>query len=537
MVWLRKAIAALCIFVVAGLPAAPQAQQAPADSVLVGPVNAIFPRAGTAIRKDLAAPLASQGEWTLKSWIKLDDGPDGPRTIAVLVDQQGTELVAIGVARARIVAMVGSAPVAAAAKGKVGEWQLVTLASRAGKLALAVGDAKPVQVGAAPSSSAVALVLAPRSAGRAPFGGAVASLALWQGMPEQASRMVWTKPDARLVQFESASPTWPLQVKQQMGMTGPQDQATLPVSRAPARVETAAAKPVLVTPPLTAAGDHRWVVGGWRLAPAAEVTAGPAAIARPGFDASRWLPATVPGTILATYVANGIYPDPAHGLNNLLIPESLSRQDYWLRTEFVRPDSGARGLQAIVFHGINYAAEIWVNGEKLGTTEGAFTRGRFVLPARFGTGERIAVAVRVSPPPHPGLPHEESLTAGPGQNGGAMTIDGPTFSASEGWDWIPTVRDRNTGVWQDVVLEAAGDVRLGDPHVNTVLPLADNSLAELTFAVPVINDSAGERSVEVEARFGDVTLRQNAQVPPRSTATIRFAPEAFAQLRIRNPEL
>ena len=54
---------------------------------------------------------------------------------------------------------------------------------------------------------------------------------LWQGSPEQAGRMVWTKPDERLVQFENASPTWPLQVKQQMGMTGPQDQATLPVSR------------------------------------------------------------------------------------------------------------------------------------------------------------------------------------------------------------------------------------------------------------------------------------------------------------------
>jgi hypothetical protein len=147
------------------------------------------------------------------------------------------------------------------------------------------------------------------------------------------------------------------------------------------------------------------------------------------------------------------------------------------------------------------------------------------------------VAVRVSPPPHPGLPHEESLTAGPGQNGGAMTTDGPTFSASEGWDWIPTVRDRNTGVWQDVVLEASGDVRLGDPHVNTVLPRADNSLAELTFAVPVINDSAAERAVEVEARFGDVTLRHSAKVAPGATETIRFAPEAFNQLRIRNPEL
>lgn len=538
MVWLRKALVVLCVIATAAIPAMPQAQQAPDGTVLLaGPVNAIFPPVGTAIRKDLAAPLASQSDWTLRGWVKLDDQTGGPRTIAALVDEKGVELAAILVTDAGIVAAAGGAPIVPASKGKAGEWQLVTLASEAGKLTLAVDGGAPVQVGVLPPPPAVALVLAPRSAGREPFRGAVASLAVWQGSHEQAVRMVWAAPDERLMQSENASPTWPLQVKQQMGMTGPQDQTTLPVSRAPAAAQTRKATLATVTPPLVPAGDNRWLIGAWRLAAAPDVTAPPAAIAQAGFDARGWLPATVPGTILATYVANGIYPDAAYGLNNLQIPESLSHQDYWLRTEFIRPGSGARGSQAITFGGINYAAEIWINGERLGATEGAFTRGRFVLPARLAAGDRIAVAVRVSPPPHPGLPHEESLTAGPGQNGGAMTIDGPTFSASEGWDWIPTVRDRNTGVWQDVVLEASGDVRLGDPYVNTLLPRADNSLAELTFAVPVINDSATERAVEVEARFGDVTLRQSAKVAPRSTTTVRFAPDAFAQLRVRNPEL
>jgi hypothetical protein len=537
MDWLRKALAVLCILAAAALPTAGQAQPAAGGAVLAGPVNLFVPPIGNPVRKDLSVPLAGQGDWTLRGWVRFDDANSGPRTIAALVDDKGAEVVAILVADARILATNGGAPMVAGGRGKAGAWQLVTLVSQAGKLTLAVDGGAPVPLGASPTSSAVALMLAPRSAGRVPFRGAVARLVLWQGSPEQAMRMAWTRPDERLIQFENASPTWPLQVKQQMGMTGPQDQATLPVSRASASISTLAAKPVPTTPALAPHGENRWLVGAWRLAAAPDVVAAPAAISQPGFDASGWLPATVPGTILATYVAIGIYPDPAYGLNNLLIPESLSTQDYWLRTEFVRPDSGPRGLQAITFNGINYAAEIWVNGERLGTTEGAFTRGRFVLPARFAAGDRIAVAVRVSPPPHPGLPHEESLTAGPGQNGGAMTIDGPTFSASEGWDWIPTVRDRNTGVWQDVVLEASGEVRLGDPHVNTVLPLADNSLAELSFAVPVINDSAAERAVEVEVRFGDVTLRQSARVAPLSTATVRFVPDGFAQLRISNPEL
>ena len=81
----------------------------------------------------------------------------------------------------------------------------------------------------------------------------------------------------------------------------------------------------------------------------------------------------------------------------------------------------------------------------LGTMKGAFIRGRFDVSAALKPG-RNAVAVRVSPPPHPGLAHEESLTAGVGENGGMEMLDGPTFAAAEGWDWIPTLRDRNTGL-------------------------------------------------------------------------------------------
>ena len=43
-----------------------------------------------------------------------------------------------------------------------------------------------------------------------------------------------------------------------------------------------------------------------------------------------------------------------------------------------------------------------------------------------------ALAVRVSPPPHPGLAQEESIKAGPGENGGMQMLDGPTFLGDRG---------------------------------------------------------------------------------------------------------
>ncbi len=37
-----------------------------------------------------------------------------------------------------------------------------------------------------------------------------------------------------------------------------------------------------------------------------------------------------------------------------------------------------------------------------------------------------------------------------GPNGGESAIDGPTFLSTIGWDWLPAIRDRDTGIWQKV---------------------------------------------------------------------------------------
>ena len=58
-----------------------------------------------------------------------------------------------------------------------------------------------------------------------------------------------------------------------------------------------------------------------------------------------------------------------------------------------------------------------------------------------------------------------------------MCLDGPTFVATEGWDWIPGIRDRDTGIWQPVALTATSTVKFGDAQVVTSLPLPDTSTA------------------------------------------------------------
>src|ERR1035438_4534634 len=141
-----------------------------------------------------------------------------------------------------------------------------------------------------------------------------------------------------------------------------------------------------------------------------------------------------------------------------------------------------------------------------------------------------------SPPQHPGIAHEQSMKAGPGENGGIQTLDGPAFAATEGWDWIPSIRDRNTGIWQDVTLTVTGAVELDDLQVVTTLPHPDHREADVEIEAPLINTSADSVEGELTASFDDVKVTKHLQLAPGETV-VRLEPEEFAQLRVQHPRL
>jgi hypothetical protein len=308
----------------------------------------------------------------------------------------------------------------------------------------------------------------------------------------------------------------------------------LPKGKTPPSVPVAAPPPS--STPLIAEGQDHWKLGGWRLAEEKVAAAKPEAISQPSFDDRSWYAATVPGTVLTTLIDRGVYPDPYYGLNNLAIPERLARQNYWYRTTFDAPAALQGRRLTLQFNGINYAADVWLNGQHVGQIVGAFTRGIFDVTNAVVSGARNALAVRIQPPPHPGIPHEESIAAGPGENGGNLAIDGPTFIASEGWDWIPGIRDRNSGLWQDVELSASGALKLLDPHVVTDLPLPNIDTASVTITVPVQNTGATNQPATIEASFGDVHIsKQFVATPGRSQVSLD--PREFPQLKVAHPRL
>jgi len=285
-------------------------------------------------------------------------------------------------------------------------------------------------------------------------------------------------------------------------------------------------------------GDDLVLNSGWELIEAPRLQkADGATLSRSGINTQDWYDATVPGTVLTTLVEQGVYPDPYYGLNNLLVSDSLDKQDYWYRTEFAVPKEFVGRKLTLQFSGINYYAEIWFNGEYLGHITGAFIRGQFDVTKLVKPGAANVLAVMVAPPPDPGLANEESVKFGPHTCGGKLCLDGPTFECSEGWDWIPGIHDRCTGIWQDVIFRSTGAVTIEDPQVITKLPLPDTSRASVTIAAGLSNAADSVQHGVLKGSFEGVTFEQPVTLQAGESKVVGFKPEDFSQLSVRHPRL
>ena len=281
------------------------------------------------------------------------------------------------------------------------------------------------------------------------------------------------------------------------------------------------------------------ISSGWQLQDVAKVPDGGAAVSSAAFKATGWYTATVPGTVLTTLVNNHVYPEPLYGENNRPenIPESLARTSYWYRTAFEVP-AGLKGRHIwLNFEGINYSSAIWLNGVQVGTTRGAFVRGIFDITANVTLGKQAVLAVLVAPQPHPGISHEHTIRDGLGKNGGETAIDGPTFLSTIGWDWIPAIRDRDTGIWQKVYLSTTGPVAVKDPLVTTDLPLPKTDTADIGVSATVENVTDQPVKGELDGEIGAIHLERQVELGPHSSQRIEFSEKTDAALHVEHPRL
>ncbi len=268
--------------------------------------------------------------------------------------------------------------------------------------------------------------------------------------------------------------------------------------------------------------------GGWMLQRSSEVDATGEAISKTGFNTQNWVVATVPGTVLTSYKNVGAIPNPNYADNIFQISESFFNSDFWYRNEFEVAKDFAKEKVFLNFDGLNWKADIYLNGEKIGRQEGAFIRGTYDVTNRLIEGKNV-LAVKIEKNAHIGAV-KEKYEYNTDFNGGILGADNPTFHATIGWDWISTIRGRNIGIYNDVYLTTSGKVTLHDPFVLT--ELSHPSLkATLTPEIIIQNHDAAPVKGVLHGSIGDIKFSQELILKAGEKREVKFSPEKYAQLR------
>ncbi len=269
-------------------------------------------------------------------------------------------------------------------------------------------------------------------------------------------------------------------------------------------------------PPLAGAGRDKTVVlkEGWAIQAAARVEAGGAALSTPGAVTAGWLPTEVPATVMAALVRNGVHTDPFFDRNLEAISLEPFKKAWWYRTEFM-VDPGEPGDHIrLLFEGLNYRADVWLNGVKIAdraTVAGAFRTFDLEVAAHLRKGVN-ALAVEVYPPQ-------------------------PGDFAMGFVDWNPLPPDRNMGIFREVKLRRSGAVSLEEVFVQSTVNLKTLKEASLLITADLVNHGSAAISGTVRGEIGDLHFQLPYQLAAGETKPLRFDPAAFPVLKIPNPRL
>ncbi|MCW3091682.1 MAG: csxA 5 [Ferruginibacter sp.] len=289
----------------------------------------------------------------------------------------------------------------------------------------------------------------------------------------------------------------------------------------------------------------------WTMKKAGEVAANAADISSPGFNAKDWLPAIVPGTVLNSLVYDKVYPEPYYGINNKLsenlIPDiakvGQEFYTYWFRTNFTIPADYKDKNVWLQLDGINYRAEVWLNGTLVNTIAGMFMQ-RFIDITDFAKiGELNGLAIKVYPVDNPGSNKAKPWRArGENRNGGDGNIGlNTTMLMSVGWDFTfkDGIRDRNTGIWKSIALYATNKAALRHPFVKSNLAKPAYDKADETISVEVHNVAMRTIKCVVKGEIvGEgIQFEKSIDLLRGEDKELVFTSKEFPQLLIHNPRL
>jgi len=268
----------------------------------------------------------------------------------------------------------------------------------------------------------------------------------------------------------------------------------------------------------------------WQLQSSCDVKGTGDQISRAGFDATGWHKADIPATVVGALVTDKTYPDPDYATNldsfpgmshsnkrvfaNEDMPDgSPFKCSWWYRTEF-RPPAGTPKNVWLNFLGINYRANIWINGQKIADTNdvaGTYRAYEFNVTKYLKAGSANAVALEVFAPEK----YDLGIT----------------------WvDWNPTPPDKDMGIWKEVFLTSSGPVAVRNPFVSSKLD-SDYKSADLSVSAELRNASQVSVKGVLHAELEGIALQQPVELAAGESKIVAFSSDQFPKLKLPHPKI
>lgn len=180
----------------------------------------------------------------------------------------------------------------------------------------------------------------------------------------------------------------------------------------------------------------------------------------------------------------------------------------WFRRTFFLPDEFSGKHIVIRFNGVDYYARVWLNGRLLGEHEGYFQPFEFTADAFVRWDGPNTLVVRVD------APKEEPDTKWPGDKRLIKGIFSHHDTRPGSWN-LETGQNLGTGgIWNDVELVAADDIRITGLHATPTL-LADGT-ARTQISLSIANYSLTSQEAQVQLTITpDNFAGARLECPPR----------------------
>ena len=269
---------------------------------------------------------------------------------------------------------------------------------------------------------------------------------------------------------------------------------------------------------------------GWALQSSCKVEKKGEVISTSRFTPTGWYAVSVPTTVVAALVKHKVYPDPMFGINLRSFPgmdypigsnfsdlpmhqDSPFMVPWWYRKTFVLPENYKGKTIWLDFAGINYRANIFLNGKQIAGYDdvaGAWRTYEFNITDAALPGKTNVLAVEVF------SPTEKDLAI--------------TFV-----DWYPSPPDKNMGLFRDVTIRTSGPVAVRYPTV--VSKVDSDGTAHLTVTALLKNSSNQPIKGVLKGQIEKTEFSQDVELGANEQKDITFDPAQVQQLNADHPRL